>query len=107
MAAYGSVIAEDFVFDDRLAGADCVVEIGLVVGGVAVVWRIGVGLTFEVKFPIEWRRVRVLVVPLLQVLIAERRRPAENGIAFRLRTGVLRLVGEGGVFDDHGALGAK
>ena len=48
----------------------------------------------------------MIFVPLLQILIAQGLRPTENRIAFGLGTRVLRLVGQGRVLDDHGALGA-
>src|SRR5450432_2157287 len=44
VAADGGVVAEGFVFGDRLATADGVVEVGLVSDGVAVVGRQSIAL---------------------------------------------------------------
>ena len=52
MAADGGVVAEHFVFDNRLAGADGVVEVCLVIDRVAVARRIRVGFAFGVDAPL-------------------------------------------------------
>jgi hypothetical protein len=106
VAADGGVVAEDFILGDRFARADGVVEVGLVIDGVAVSGRVGIGLALRVDTRGQSCRFGMVFVPFLQILVSQHGRPAVNRIAFRLGTRVLRLVGEGRVFDDHGALGA-
>src|SRR5579864_6427338 len=48
----------------------------------------------------------MFLVPFLQVLIAEFLRPSKDRVAFGLGARIFGLVAEGGVFDDHRALGA-
>ena len=50
--------------------------------------------------------MRMVFVPLLQILVAQFLRPTKNGIAFGLRTCVLRPEAEGRILDDHRAFGA-
>ena len=82
MTADGGVVAEDFIFGDRFARPYGVVEVGLVVDSVAIAGRVGVGLAFRVGAPLEGRGFRMIFVPLLQILVAQRLRPAEDRIAF-------------------------
>ena len=70
MASDGRVVAEDFIFDDGLAGADSVVKVRLVIDGVALSGRIGIGLAFRIHVPLQGFGLGMFFVPLLQVLIA-------------------------------------
>src|ERR1017187_5541591 len=70
VAADGGVVAEDFVLDYRPSSADGVVEVGLVVDGVAVSGRGGIGLFLVVDFVRQSGGLRMVFVPLLQILVA-------------------------------------
>src|SRR5580704_11407559 len=93
VAADGGVVAENFVFGDWLACAHGVVEVGLVIDGVAVAGSVGVRLAFGVNVPLKCVWFGMILVPLLQVLIAQLFRPTVNRIAFGLGARVFRLVG--------------
>ena len=95
MASDGGVVAEDFVFDNGFAGANCIVEVGLVIDGVAVARRHGVGFAFFVHLPVQSFRLGMVFVPLLQILITQSLRPSEDRVALGLGPRVLRFVGEG------------
>ena len=89
VAADGRIVAEDLVFDDGFPSAHGVVEISLVVDGVAVSRRRGVRLAFGVDLRGQRGRLGMIFVPLLQVRVAQSFRPTENGVAFGLGTRVL------------------
>src|SRR4051812_36806339 len=78
VASDGGVVAEHFIFYDRLAGSDRVVEISLVIDCVAVAVRHGVAFAFIFRLPVQSFRFRMVFVPLLQILIAQSFRPAED-----------------------------
>src|ERR1700722_2122422 len=82
VAADGGVVAKDFILGDRFSGADGLIEIGLVVNRVAVAGRRGVGFAFSVYGGHQGAGFGMIFVPLLQILITQRRRPAADGIAF-------------------------
>ena len=71
MAADGGVVAEHFIFNNRLASAHSIVEVCLVIDRVAVAGRIRVGLAFRVYFPLQGRRFGMLFVPLLKILVTQ------------------------------------
>ena len=88
MAADGGMIAEDFIFDHRLAGAYGFEENGFVGGDIAVAGRRGEGFGFEGLVVIR-SGLGMLRVPLGLILFAQARGPAFNGINLRLGRDVL------------------
>ena len=68
----------------------------LLLGRLIDIWHeadLRVGLAFIVHVPRQCLGFRMVLVPLLQILIAEFLGPTENRIAFGLGMGVLRRVG--------------
>ena len=90
MAGVGRVVAEDLILHHvlpRLNGAE---EVTDVVGGIVVIPRCGESFHLTQRH----QRGRVVPVPLVQILLLGRRRPAIQRVAFGTRVGVLRRHGE-------------
>ena len=82
MACNGSVVAKFFILHRRCAGADRVKETHLVIHYITIMRRRHIGLGL---FNLEDRRLglRMVRMPLCQILVAKFDRPANSRISLR------------------------
>ena len=100
MAGYGRIVTENFVFHYVLPRLNRVEEVGNVISGVVVSRSCCI-----VFHPAQiFRRLRMRLVPIIQILLLGCRSPAVQAVAFRLGAGVLRGHRQRVALDDQGRL---
>src|SRR5437016_10088825 len=77
------------------------------VGQVAVAGWHAEGLNFVLHLEIQRIGQGMVGFPLRQILVAQLRGPSVNRVALRLRTCLLRRVGQSRTLDDQRAFGSK
>ena len=103
MTSQGSVVSKLFVLDHFLAGADSIEEVRLVINYIAIAFWRGIDFRRLLNFNFV---VRVFLLEVGQILVAQFFWPSINRVAFRLRTRVLRGVSQILPPDDRRSLGA-
>jgi len=88
VAGDGRVVAEDLVLHHALTCLNGAEEVSDMIGGVVIARRRGIAFHFAQRN--GWRGMRR--VPLGQVLLLGRRRPAVQRVALRLRACILRVT---------------